>query len=121
LDQTPPGLTASLDHTVWKRLLASIQHQAITCTIFLASCDSVGEQKCQAILDLDTTEEDMEVHHHSSTLPSQTTTRRTRGTCVFGLNADICIDLTITDLLNHKADMATNSRPRRSNRTATLR
>jgi hypothetical protein len=80
---------------------------------------NVDEQKCRATLDLDTTE-DMEVHHHSSTHPSQTTTRRIRGSLSDGIDVDLFADLRIMD--HHRVvDTAINSLPRPSSRTDMLR
>jgi hypothetical protein len=83
--------------------------------------DNIDEQKCRAILDLDTME-DMEVHHHSSTRPSQTTTlRRIRGALFSGISVDLFADLRITAHPQHREDMATNSLPHTNSLTATLR
>jgi hypothetical protein len=95
LDQTVPSLAArsqpsTFGSAFWR--LADIQQSASLSSFFLL--DNVGEQKCRAILDLDTTE-DMELHHHHS-------------------------NLRITAHLHHKrVDMAMHNLHLHSNRTAT--
>jgi hypothetical protein len=60
-------------------------------------------------------------HHHSSTHPSQTTTRRILGSSFSGINVDIFADLRITAPLHHKVDMAINNLTLLSSLPAMLR